>query len=70
MKDETRKMKDEVITVMVDNINDLCKPDSVAGIFSLFDLSSSESKESRATKLSTVHEMFGVDTYYNAKKKW
>ena len=55
---------------MVDNINDQNQPDSIAGLFSLFDLSTAETKEDRAAKLGLIHDIFGQQRHKTMVEKW
>ena len=56
--------------MMVDNIKDQNKVDSVAGIFSCLDLSTTESKEERAEKLTKIYDTFGHKKYHVMDDKW
>ena len=55
---------------IVHNINDQNDPESVCGIFSCFDLSSTESKEDRALKIDKIYEMFGHRRVHTLEDKW
>ena len=63
-------MKGEVINVMVENIKDQNRRDSVAGIYSCLDLSSSESKEERIRKMALIHDIFGNKKTHDLDKEW
>ena len=70
LKEKCRTLKQEVIDCMIDNINEQNSPDSISGLFSLFDLSSNESKEDRMRKLEIIWDMFGVKHHHTMKEKW
>ena len=55
---------------MVDNIEDQNKGDSIAGLFSCFDLSTDESLESRTDKLGKIHDIYGHPTFHDLEDKW
>ena len=59
LKEKYIKLQVEVIECIVDNINDPNKPDSIAGLFLLFDLSTTETKEDKMEKLRVIHDMYG-----------
>ena len=52
---------------MINNILDQNGADSIAGLFSLFDLSSDASKESRIEKLSKLH-IYGILVIHTMKE--
>ena len=54
---------------MINNILDQNGADSIAGLFSLFDLSSDASKESRIEKLSKLH-IYGILVIHTMKETW
>ena len=55
---------------MINNILDQNDADSIAGLFSLFDLSSDASKESRIKKLSKPHDIYGTPVIHTMKETW
>ena len=55
---------------MINNILDQNDADSIAGLFSLFDLSSDASKESRIKKLSKLHDIYGTPVIHTMKETW
>ena len=55
---------------MINNILDQNGADSIAGLFSLFDLSSDASKESRIKKLSKLHDIYGTPVIHTMKETW
>ena len=55
---------------MINNILDQNGADSIAGLFSLFDLSSDASKESRIEKLSRLHDIYGTPVIHTMKETW
>ena len=55
---------------MINNILDQNDSDSIAGLFSLFDLSSDASKESRIKKLSKLHDIYGTPVIHTMKETW
>ena len=55
---------------MINNILDQNDADSIAGLFSLFDLSSDASKESRIEKLSRLHDIYGTPVIHTMKETW
>ena len=69
-KEKARTLKTEIIQVMVTNIEDQNRPDSVAGVFSCLDLSTDESKEDREEKLSAIHDLYGHIMYKTNENKW
>ena len=70
VKQKADSLKKEIIQVMVDNIYDQNRPDSVAGVFSCLELATSETKEHRENKLSQIHKMFGHKTFHTMEEKW
>ena len=70
LKENTTKLKNEIVEVLVTNIKDQNKSDYVAGLFSCFDLSTDESKEKREEKLEKLHDMYGHTTFHTLKDKW
>ena len=55
---------------MINNILDQNDADPIAGLFSLFDLSSDSSKESRIKKLSKLHDIYGTPVIHTMKETW
>ena len=55
---------------MINNILDQNDADPIAGLFSLFDLSSDASKESRIKKLSKLHDIYGTPVIHTMKETW
>ena len=53
---------------MINNILDESGTDSIAGLFSLFNLSSDASKEGRIEKLSKLHDIFGTPVIQTMKE--
>ena len=53
---------------MINNILDESGTDSIAGLFSLFNLSSDASKESRIEKLSKLHDIYGTPVIQTMKE--
>ena len=64
-----RKLRQEALNCMINNILDQNDSDSIAGLFSLFDLSSDASKESRIEKLSKLH-IYGILVIHTMKETW
>ena len=63
-----RKLHQEVLNCMINNILDQ-NADSIAGLFSLFDLSSDVSKESRIEKLSKLCDTYGTPVIHTVSKR-
>ena len=55
---------------MVNNILDQNDADSIAELFSPFDLSSDASKESRIEKLSKLHDIYRTPVIHTMKETW
>ena len=62
-----RKLRQETLNCMINNILDQNDSDSIAGLFSLFDLSSDASKESRIEKL---YDIYGTPVIHIIKETW
>ena len=63
-----QKVASEVLNCMLNNILDQKDGDSIAGLISLFDLSSDTSKESRIEKLSKLHDIYGTPVIHTMKE--
>ena len=59
-----RKLRQEALNSMINNILDQNDSDSIAGLFSLFDLSSDASKESR------IEKIYGTPVIHIIKETW
>ena len=65
-----RKLHQEVLNCMVNNILDQNDADSIAELFSPFDLSSDASEESRIEKLSKLHDIYRTPVIHTMKETW
>ena len=66
-----RKLRHEVLDCMINNILiDQNGAASTAGLFSLFELSSDVSKESRIEMLSKFHNVYGTPVIHTIKETW
>ena len=70
LKDDARRLKQDVLKCMIENIEDQNSEESVAGLFSLFDLSSDESKEGRIEKIEKLHDVYGNTIQHTVDAKW
>ena len=70
IRETCRKLRQEVLDCMIKNILDQNSADSIAGLFSLFDLSSDASKESRIEKLSKLHDIYGTPAIDTMTETW
>ena len=70
LKEKATNLKKEIIQVMIENIQDQNRIDSVAGMFSCFDLSTDESKEERLHKLGKLHDIYGHTMFHTLEEKW
>ena len=70
MKQDLQEIKKGIINNMIENINDQNKSDSLLGLMSAFDLSSSEEYDSRADKISKMYDMYGVDNEHLVDEEW
>ena len=62
-------MKQEVLQCIINNINDQNGNDeSLAALMSMFDLSTNEDFKSCNTKLSALHDIYGVDTIHSMER--
>ena len=64
------RLQQEVLNCMINNILDQNGASSIAGLFSLFDLSSYASKESRIKRLSQFHDIYGTPVLHTMKETW
>ena len=55
---------------MINNILHQNDADSIGELFSLFDLSSDASNESRIEKLSKLHDIYGTPVIHTMKETW
>ena len=55
---------------MINNILDQNGSYLIAGLFSLCDLFSDASKESRIEKLSKLHDIYGTPVMHTMKETW
>ena len=70
IRETCRKLRQEVLNCMINNILDQNGADSIAELFSLFDLSSDASKESRIEKLSELLDIYGTVVVHTMKETW
>ena len=70
IRETCRKLRQEVLNCMINNILDQNGADSIAGLFSLFNLSSDATKESRIEKLSKLHDIYGTPVIHTMKETW
>ena len=65
-----RKLHQEVLDCMINNILDQNVADSIAELFSLFNLSSDARNESRIEKLSKLHDIYRTPFIHTMKETW
>ena len=70
MQEKYRKLHQEVLDCMINNILDQNVADSIAELFSLFNLSSDASNESRIEKLSKLHDIYRTPFIHTMKETW
>ena len=62
IKSDLLKTKKEILKCLSDNIKDQNGEDSLAAMFSAFDLESKEDIDGRLSKISSLYEIYGHDT--------
>ena len=70
VKDDLLKAKKEILKCLADNIRDQNSEESLAAMFSAFNLKSTEDLDSRLGKISSLYEIYGLDTNHTMKEKW
>ena len=69
VKESCIKAKNEILECMVKNILDQNgNKESLAALMSLFDLSTDEDLEDRKSKLSSLFDMYGINTTHKMEK--